>query len=485
MGENQELPKGWAFERFGDVVHLTAGNPAPQGEEYFSNDGTSFVRVQDLGRMENSVYLNDTKDHVKLGRAGKLKLFPKGSVLFTKSGMSILLNQRAILAKPMYIVSHIGVCIPNDATTSEWIYYWLKTIDFAHLAHATTLPSLQLSKVFELRTPIAPLIEQTRIISKIEELFSELDAGIRVLKNAKTKINIYRHCILKSAFEGKLTANWRQKNKDKMESIEKLLERIKEERKEVMGKKFKELHAVDTAGLPKLPSEWAWVRVKDVISKMQYGTSIKASKNPSGIPVLRMGDIDEGRINYDDLKYLPRDTPGISEYLLSENDVLFNRTNSAERVGKSARFRFGTFKEVVFASYLIKITPIAGSYSPDFLTFYINSLYGRQYIKSVVSQQVGQANVNGTKLGNMPIPLPQYQEQQEIYQEIESRFSQLDQSEKAIDLGLRKAIKLRQSILKTAFEGKLVVQNPKDEPASVLLNKIKNQKKAISEVAYG
>jgi type I restriction enzyme S subunit len=97
-----------------------------------------------MGGLGNKVYLKNTKDYINSKAVIKMKLFPKGSVLFTKSGMSLLLNQRAILARDMYIVSHIGVSIPLGEILSEWIFYYLKIFDLKTLAHATTLPSLQL-----------------------------------------------------------------------------------------------------------------------------------------------------------------------------------------------------------------------------------------------------------------------------------------------------------------------------------------------------
>ena len=115
-------------------------------------------------------------------------------------------------------------------------------------------------------------------------------------------------------------------------------------------------------------------------------------------------------------------------------------------------------------------------YNPDFLSYFINSNHGRKYIAAVVSQQVGQANVNGTKLSSMTIPLPPIQEQEEIVQEVERSISESSEVEMIIDHSLIHADHLRQSILKRAFEGTLIPQNPNDEPASVLLGRIMAEK---------
>jgi type I restriction enzyme S subunit len=151
----------------GEISLLTAGNPAPQGEKYFTNGVYPFVRVQDMGNLGNDIYISDTKDHINERAVEKLRLFTQGSVLFTKSGMSTLLNQRAILPGDMYVVSHIGVSIPLGKIPSKYIYYWLKTVDFKDLTHATTLPSLPLPKVKGIFFPLPPLPEQQRIVSKM------------------------------------------------------------------------------------------------------------------------------------------------------------------------------------------------------------------------------------------------------------------------------------------------------------------------------
>lgn len=149
------------------------------------------------------------------------------------------------------------------------------------------------------------------------------------------------------------------------------------------------------AGQPNdLPKGWQMLTVGEMTEEMQYGSSAKTSEDSSGVPVLRMGNIKEGSLVLDSLKYLPRNHPEFPDLLLRDGDLLFNRTNSAELVGKSAVYR-GNPETCSCASYLIRVQ-LKPEFVPEYVANYLNSPFGRQWIASVVSQQVGQANVKET-----------------------------------------------------------------------------------------
>ena len=238
--------------------------------------------------------------------------------------------------------------------------------------------------------------------------------------------------------------------------------------------KYKEPTVSDTSELPELPKGWVWATVEQLLTKIQYGLSRKTNDDTSGVPVLRMGNIVEGKIVQDNLKYLPKEHDEFPELLLKKGDLLFNRTNSRELVGKTAVYT-EISNPCSFASYLIRVR-----FSPRIdsliVAHYINSVYGKNWILSVVSQQAGQANVNGTKLKLLAVPIPPEREQQAFVEEVERRFSVADEAEKTVMTELKRAEQLRQSILKKAFSGELVPQDSNDEPASGLLKRIKSEK---------
>ncbi len=371
---------------------------------------------------------------------------------------------------------------------NAYLKYFLNQVEFA--SHATRLnagdrPRVDFSQLADYPFPLPPLPEQRRIVAEIEKQFTRLDASVAALKRVQANLKRYRASVLKAACEGRLVpteAELARAEGREYEPADRLLKRILAERRarwEAQGNrrgKYKEPVAPDTSGLPELPEGWVWSTVEQLSSRIEYGTSTKASSVPSGIPVLRMGNIQDGELIFSDLKYLESDHPESQKTILSHGDLLFNRTNSAELVGKSAVYK-DWHPKACFASYLIRVSFLL-DIAPDYVCTFINSRHGRAYIAQVRNQQVGQANVNGTKLAAMPIPLPPLAEQRRIVAEVERRLSVIQQTEATVEASLSRAERIRQSILKQAFSGKLVPQDPNDEPASVLLERIRVEREA-------
>jgi type I restriction enzyme, S subunit len=206
--------------------------------------------------------------------------------------------------------------------------------------------------------------------------------------------------------------------------------------------------AANTFSAFPLPDGWTSATIEQVAWSVEYGSSAKTSETEGGVPVLRMGNIVEGEIDYSELKYLPTDYEEFPRLLLEPGDLLFNRTNSPELVGKTAVFRGD--RQCSFASYLIRVKTVSGCV-PEFVAAYINSAYGRAWVKSVVTQQGGQANVNGTKLQALAIPLPPLAVQRRIVAEVDRRLSIVREVEAEVDANLTRAQALREAVLRRAF----------------------------------
>ena len=312
--------------------------------------------------------------------------------------------------------------------------------------------------------------------------------------------------MLKHAFEGKLTAQWREENKDKLETPEQLLARIKQEREaryerqlkewKIAVKKWEEggkpgkkpqrpkklpkitdLLPDMTAKLPPLPESWTWEKLGRMTCGVEYGTAAK-SATTGRVPVLRMGNIQNAKFDWADLVYTSDDNE-IAQYLLHDGDVLFNRTNSPELVGKTAIYKGE--RPAVFAGYLIRVNHIHTVVDGQYLNLFLNSYVARQYGSTVKTDGVNQSNINGAKLSNYPFPYCSIEEQREISSILEKTFSVLDETETDIAQELQKADALRQSVLRKAFAGRLVAQDPHDEPASVLLDRIRAEREQAAK----
>ena len=468
------IPSGWTWTTIGDLAsEVEKINPNDDPEREFI-----YLDIASIENRTNEI----TSPKRYLGKAA-----PSRARQLVRSGDILFSTVRTYL-KNIAMVNEIydgqlastGFCVirPLDPISRKLVLYYVQGNSFLNpltlIQRGTSYPAVRDSDVFAQPIPIPPLNEQHRIVAKVEELFTKLDAGAKSLQTIKVQLKRYRQSVLKSAFEGKLTEEWRRTHRDGLEPASKILECIREEQRKTAAKKYVP-PSLDTINLSELPEGWAWTRVGEVATRIQYGSSEKATEDSSGVPVLRMGNIQEGNLIFEDLKYFSKDYPQLNDFMLDSGDILFNRTNSAELVGKTAVYEHWHPK-VAFASYLIRVKVNDRIYDPQILAFFINSYYGRRYITSVVSQQVGQANVNGTKLFAMPIPLTSLSEQKAIGEEIKRRFSIAEDVEKTVVNGLRQTKKLRHSILKRAFEGKLVHQDPSDEPASVLLERIKSLK---------
>lgn len=221
-----------------------------------------------------------------------------------------------------------------------------------------------------------------------------------------------------------------------------------------------------------IPGSWAWTRIKTVSVDLPYGTS-KKSNSSGKVAVLRMGNLQDGEIDYSDLVY-SSDEADIEKYYLLENDLLFNRTNSAEWVGKTSIYRGDT--PAIYAGYLIRIrTPLCGEY----LNAVMNSSYAKNYCIRVKTDAVNQSNINAQKLGMFLVPVAPIKEQHRIVTSFKRtfEFTQCIQSEKKELSALIQSTKVK--ILDLAIRGQLVPQNPADEPASVLLERIRAEKEEL------
>lgn len=489
------LPLSWSLVALEEICADVSPGFA-SGKHNSDGTGVPHLRPMNVDR-DGQIDLSVVKS---VAESNGIELMP-GDVLFNNTNSAELVGKTAVVSAReggFAFSNHMTRIRPEQGVNSVFVARQLHFLWMAgYMKHRCTnhvnqasISSKTLAKTIPFHLP--PAAEQTRIVAKLEELLSDLDAGVAELKAAQKKLGQYRQSLLKAAMDGVLTVEWRANNTP-AESGAQLLERILQERRarweakqlakfteqgktppKDWQKKYPEPVRPDITDLPTLPEGWVWASVDQLTVEQKYGSSSKTNEDPTGVPVLRMGNIQDGDLDFSNLKYLPADHAEFPSLHLQDGDLLFNRTNSPELVGKTAVYR-SQISPCSFASYLISVRFSAG-YIPEIASAFINSAYGKRWIKSVVVQQVGQANVNGSKLSSLAVPVPPFQEQQEIVSVLQGQASEIVEQLKSVDISLKQSNAQRQNILRAAFAGLLVPQDPNDEPASALLERVRAER---------
>ncbi|MCB1234474.1 MAG: restriction endonuclease subunit S, partial [Verrucomicrobiae bacterium] len=341
--------------------------------------------------------------------------------------------------------------------------------------------------------PLPPLAEQKRIVAKIEGLFSELDAGEESLRRARRQLGVYRQSLLKQAFEGKLTAPWRAQHPDLLESPDQLLASIQAELEARYEKQLKEwekagkghgkpkppttvepILAKRLAQLPELPEGWIWQTIENLVDhgrSCAYGVLQPGPHVETGVPLVRVGDIQNGRVSTVEMKRISPKIAGQyrrtelrgGEFLISLVGAI-GRTAVAQHELRGAN-----------TARAVGVVPLSEAINPHFVEVCFRS-------PAKLAEMVSQANEVARKTLNLEdvrkatVPLCSLPEQQEIVRLLDAQFEVIEQNEREIDAALKRSEALRQSILKKAFTGQLVPQDPTDEPASELLARIRGER---------
>lgn len=298
-------------------------------------------------------------------------------------------------------------------------------------------------------------------IEKMNEISSNFESAFDQQLSFLKKL---RQSILQEAIEGKLTADWRNKNPDLISGenhASKLLETIKLKKdkliKEGKIKNPKPLKPItDDEKLFVLPEGWVWCKLGDIACGFDYGSSLK-SKKSGKVPVLRMGNIKNGNIDWSNLVYTDN-CDEINKYMLKEKDLLFNRTNSRELVGKTALYEGR--QKAIHAGYLVRFYMLGGI-SSLYVNYVMNSFLHRKWCNKVKTDAIGQSNINATKLRSFKFPLPSFLEQKIIDDRVKKLMSMIDDLKKQVTERKEQSEMLMKSVLKEAFEGKTSVSHEK------------------------
>ena len=512
MDDIKKIPSSWVIADVDEFAFLIRGITYSRND---ANDIPSegFLPILRANNIQENALTFEDLVYVPKHLISEEQLIQKGDIIFAMSSGSKHLVGKSAQAKTAFNGSYGAFCAllrTVEIVSEQYISYYFLGNEFRRLiseiAKGTSINNLKREHILFSKIPLPPLNEQHRIVSKIEELFSELDNGVANLKLAQNQLKVYRQALLKYAFEGKLTEQWRKENNP--EPAEKLLERIKEERQQRYEQELKDWKAAvkvwEKDGkkgkkpgkpakpvefpplskdildqLPNIPKGWKWIRNNDLLYYVTSGSrDWKKYYADSGAYFIRTQDIKTNRLEIENAAFvnLPENVEG-KRSLVQKGDLLMTITGA--NVGKVAYIKEDIPESYVSQSVAL-MKPVNTRVTPFLHIYFQSDVYGAKMISGLV-YGVGRPVLSLENMREAPVTICSFEEQEAIVSEIESQFSIIDNLEKAIDSGFQKSEALRQSILKQAFEGKLVPQDPNDEPASELLKRIQAEKKKYLE----
>lgn len=346
-----------------------------------------------------------------------------------------------------------------------------------------------------LKLSLPPLAEQRRIVAKIDALQERSRRAREALMEVGPLQEQFRQSVLAAAFRGDLTADWRATHPD-VEPASKLLQRIRVERRrrweqvelakyEAKGQKppkswqerYVEPEPVDDSELSELPEGWCWTRFEEVLSELRNGVSPKPNDSPPGIPILRINSVRSRKVLLEEIRYLPDADNFVETYRLKDQDLLFTRYNgSLELLGVCGLVQGLGDRVILYPDKLIRVRTDRHLVLPEFIEMYFASPSARQRVTNKAKTTSGQQGVSGADIKEQPVPLAPLSEQEHAVNQLHTLMKTSDGLE-AVFLDIHRGFdRLDQAILAKAFRGELVPQDPNDEPASVLLNRIQEQR---------
>ena len=516
------LPEGWAGTTLEQLVPHDGLFTDGDWVESKDQDPHGEVRLIQLADVGDQTFNDKSARFLTLAKANELacSFLQQGDILVAR--MPDPLGRSCIfpLKGKEKFVTVVDVCIVRvDANqiSNKFLSYWINSPyirqEIDKLKSGSTRKRISRKNLSNVVFPIAPYLEQIRIVEKIEELFSELDKGVESLKTARQQLNVYRQSFLKNAVEGKLTEQWRKDNENHLSTVESVLETIKQRadarrheqlkaweaqvakwestgklgtkpRKPPAPKPLPDINQDELDLLPTLPSTWKYQRLADVA---QIGSGMSVSKgrkleNPVEVPYLRVANVQRGAIVLDEIKTMPVEESKLGDLLLEKWDVLFNEGGDRDKLGRGWVWESQIEKCITQNHVFRATTYLGGEEHSKFISHWGNS-HGQAYFEQGAKQVVNLASINKTVLSMFPVPVPPLPEQKEIIQQLEVGMSSLELIEADIDQGLSRSEGLRQSILKQAFAGQLVPQDPNDESAAILLERIKKEREESEALA--
>lgn len=477
--QGRQLPPGWAEAGLGAIGRLICGQSPTSST--VNREGRGIIYVSGPEHWDGAVV------HTDKWTTSPARIVPKGTVFITVKGAgvgTIFPGIEAAIGRDIYAF------LPADVVPTSFVTHALRftTSEIVRQAQGD-IPGLSKDHILNHRIAIPPVEEQQRIANKIDELLSDLDAGVAGLKRIQAKLKHYRAAVLKAAVDGTLTADWRIQHPDTEPGSE-LLQRILSERRRRWEEaqleefkatskpppkdwkaKYQEPAVPDSKNLPPLPEGWCWATPK-LLGSVQLGRQRAPIHHQGDFmrPYLRVANVYEDRIDLGSVYEMNFSPEQFTSYELHTGDILLNEGQSLELVGRSAIYR-GELPGACFTNTLVRFRPSQGL-KAEFAQTYFRACLRNHRFRKLARWTTNIAHLGADRFAAMEFPLPPLAEQEAIVEAVEDQLSVIDHLDADLQAKLDSAQALRQSILRHAFTGQLVPQDPNDEPATELIKRI-------------
>ena len=459
-----DLPRGWILTTLGEITNIKMGQSPPSSSYNKTHKGVPFYQgKKDFTNLhpKTSTWCIDPK-----------VLVDKGDILISVRapvGPTNLCLEKSCIGRGLAGIK------PLDEIPEFFILYFLRYIEkqISKTGSGSTFNAITRKELEAISIPIAPLNEQKRLVSKVMGLFTKLSYSQEYIKKTEILLKKYRQSLLTYAFEGKLTEKWREKQKEQIESSKLLLTKIiKSSKNQTIDNS--ELY-FETNGDNNIPLSWMWTKI-DFISEVnpRFGDNLPDDIEVSFLP-MRCVDEESGNIDLTLTKLIRDVKKGYTPFI--NNDIVFAKITPCMENGKIAIVN-NLKNSIGFGSTEFHVIRLNNLLPRKYYFYYLLQEKVRNDAKRNMRGTAGQLRVPPQYVKEIKIPFPPIEEQYAIIEQIEKNLSVINGIENNIKNYFFKKDFLIHNILKYAFEGKLVTQNPNDEPASDLLEKIK-QKKSI------
>lgn len=497
------LPRSWQWAVIGDVAEVIGGGTPSTSDQDNFGGSIPWITPADMSKHTAKKICQGSRSLSVQGlNSSGARWLPEGTVLFSSRAP---IGYVVIAQLPLTTNQGFKSFIPAKGISSDYVYYWLLSAKelAKKLASGTTFPEISGANARLIPFPVAPSSEQERIVQKLEELLSDLDAGVAELNAAQDKLTQFRQSLLKAAMCGSLTASWRAnraslpEHAQSAETGDQLLKYILKERRarwetkqivmfQQQGKspvtgwqdKYIEPAAADTSGLPELPPGWVWACAEQICEFITKGSTPSKtsdsmdSRAQKTIPFLRVTNLtDTGGLDLYDKVFVSERTHCdlLARSIVYPGDVLMNIVGPPLGQVSIVPSDFPEWN----INQAIAIFRAVKGILPSFICHYLLSSPAQLWLKARSKTTAGQTNLTLDVCRKLPIPLPPQLEQLELVELLDEAIGRIYAQDIALKSGFRQSAAQRRNLLKAAFSGLLVPQDPTDEPASILLNKIR------------